>query len=344
MKNEHSALHNVIDINKWQKLQDSLALVTKMALITVDYKGTPVTDHSSCCDFCRQVREDPQFLSYCKKCDSRGGLEAVRTNKPYIYYCHFDIIDVAIPIIIDDKYIGAVMAGQVKLPSDDCVNDLEHMQNISKPEQAKEKLRLLQAEYDAIPSLSLDQIKTISDMLYHLCNYIIEEALEKQFTIDMYMNTLNSRPAIKQTGTITGYGVENIKKLKKEMSNTIIDAYVSESMDKYHTLTIPLLKPAFEYIYQHKNENISLKTMAEVCHISTSYFSRIFFKETGENFTNYLTKLKINWSKELLEATDMPVNQISDTLGFSEPGYFIKKFKIITGITPSVYRKILHKS
>lgn len=343
MKNEHSALHNVIDINKWQRLQDSLALVTKMALITIDYKGTPVTDHSSCCDFCRQVREDPQFLSYCKKCDSRGGLEAVRTNKPYIYYCHFDIIDVAIPIIIDDKYIGAVMAGQVKLPSDDCVNDLERMQNISKPDQAQEKLRLLQADYAAIPTLSYEQIKTISDMLFHLCNYIIEEASEKQFTIDMYMNTLYHSPAIKKTNAFTGYGVENIKKLKKEMSNTIIDAYVSESFDKQPALTTPLLQPAFEYIYQHKNENITLKTMAEVCHISPSYFSRIFYKETGENFTNYLTKLKINWSKELLEATDMSVNQISDTLGFSESGYFIKKFKMQTGITPAIYRKMIQK-
>lgn len=83
--------------------------------------------------------------------------------------------------------------------------------------------------------------------------------------------------------------------------------------------------------------------MAEVCHISSSYFSRIFYKKTGENFTNYLTKLKINWSKELLEATDIYINRISGTLGFIKSGYFIKKFKIQTGVTPAIYGKYYKK-
>lgn len=37
----------------------------------------------------------------------------MRTNRPYIYKCYFSIIDVAIPIIIDEQYLGAIMAGQV---------------------------------------------------------------------------------------------------------------------------------------------------------------------------------------------------------------------------------------
>lgn len=59
-------------------LQDSLALATKMTIITIDYKGIPITEHSSCCNFCQQVRQDPKVPPYCLKCDSRAGLEAVR--------------------------------------------------------------------------------------------------------------------------------------------------------------------------------------------------------------------------------------------------------------------------
>ncbi|WP_369294406.1 PocR ligand-binding domain-containing protein, partial [Escherichia coli] len=44
-------LDKIIDLEKWHTLQDSLALVTKMAIITVDYKGIPVTKHSYCQPF-----------------------------------------------------------------------------------------------------------------------------------------------------------------------------------------------------------------------------------------------------------------------------------------------------
>lgn len=341
MKNAYSTLHNVIDVEKWQKLQDALALTTKMAIITIDYKGTPVTDHSGCCNFCRHVREDPKYLPYCLKCDSRAGLEAVRTNKPYVYYCHFDIIDVAIPIIVEDKYIGAIMAGQVKLPSNEYTDYLEHMSNISDSIQARKKLSSLQKDYDAIPILSFEQIKTISEMLFQLCNYIVGEALEKQLTIDMYSRVLRNGHVNSKSDKYAGYGVENIKKVKKEMSNTLIDAYISGTFEYKSNLFSPLLKPAIDYIFKHKNEKISLQTVSKICHISPSYFSRLFYKETGENFSHYLVKLKITFAKEFLEKTEMSINQISEALGFNETSYFIKKFKMQTGITPAIYRKNL---
>ncbi|WP_330360102.1 helix-turn-helix transcriptional regulator [Terrisporobacter glycolicus] len=94
-----------------------------------------------------------------------------------------------------------------------------------------------------------------------------------------------------------------------------------------------------DYIYKNKSENITVEGMAKICHISQSYFSRLFSKEMGDSFSNYISKLKINWAKELLEDSDMSVSQVSDELGFNEPGYFIKIFKKYEGVTPSVYRK-----
>lgn len=84
---------------------------------------------------------------------------------------------------------------------------------------------------------------------------------------------------------------------------------------------------------------ISLDKAAQLCHLSPGYFSRTFSKEFNTNYTAYTNKLKIKWAKELLTNTDFPVTQISDQLGFNDPGYFIKVFKKQEYLTPGLYRK-----
>lgn len=67
-------------------------------------------------------------------------------------------------------------------------------------------------------------------------------------------------------------------------------------------------------------------------------------QETGENFSTFAPRLKIEWAKQLLEATDQPVNLISDVLGFCDAGYFIKTFKKFEHLTPAVYRSRLREA
>ena len=120
-------LEKILDISKWQALQDSLAQVTGMAIITVDYKGIPITAHSMCTPFCEKVRSNTHLLKRCQRCDSRGGLEAVQINRPYIYKCHYNIIDIAIPITVSDKYVGALMAGQIRTGDEELPEELEQI-------------------------------------------------------------------------------------------------------------------------------------------------------------------------------------------------------------------------
>jgi len=82
----------------------------------------------------------------------------------------------------------------------------------------------------------------------------------------------------------------------------------------------------------------------EVCHLSPAYFSRLFAKEMGESPSVYLSRKKIQHACDLLENSELSINQISDELNFSSPGYFIKVFKKFEGITPLVYRKYYQDS
>lgn len=339
MKSEQLNLKKIIDLKKWQSLQDSLSLVTKLAIITVDYKGIPVSNHSFCSEFCASVRNNPKLSSYCQKCDSRGGLEAARINKPYIYLCHYNIVDIAIPIIIDDKYIGSIMAGQIKLNDKKDEEPLEKILSVSENINSDN----LNDLYSKLPILSYKEVLNISDMLFKLCNYIVEESLDKSFIFEMYEKEILNRNLPNTDLNLSNFNENNIKNLKDKLSLAITDSHINHLSFNDDFLSKSILKPAIDYIHKHKNENVSLEKAAKLCHISTSYFSRMFKKEVGQNFSSYISSLKIAWAKDLISSTNMTISEISDNLGFNECGYFIKIFKKYEGLTPYLYRKYNEK-
>lgn len=332
-------LKSVLDLEKWHPMQESLSQVTRMAIITVNYKGIPVTAHSRCQPFCESVRRDPELSAYCQKCDARGGLEAVRLNKPYIYRCHFNIIDIAIPILVDNQYIGALMAGQIRL-SGSGGPQLEQI--VRRPEEVEGSAAVTERErlYQSLPSLTYEEITAVSDMLFQLCSYIVQEAIHKNEIIEVYKKAISYRPEhppeLAPSAAKTPY--TTIEKIRRELSNAAVETRISQSaVQPYHAAN-PTLQPAFDYIYAHKNETYTLSALARLCHISPTYFSRIFAKETGESFSVFIHRLKMEWARQLLETTDQPVNRISSDLGFCDAGYFIKIFRKQLGLTPAAYR------
>ncbi len=179
MTNINYDLNEILNIEHWENLQDQLSSVTKMAIVTIDYKGTPITKHSHCCPFCESVRANPALAKYCQICDSRGALEAVRSQNPYVYLCHFNIIDIAIPITVEDKYLGAIMAGQIKL-SDDSNTSFEQMLTFSHNSILCDQLKQRSHLYDNIPTLSYNEIIQSADLLFSLMQYIINSTLSKK--------------------------------------------------------------------------------------------------------------------------------------------------------------------
>ena len=97
--------------------------------------------------------------------------------------------------------------------------------------------------------------------------------------------------------------------------------------------------PAVAYVKNHKYEMVTMNDMAKLCHLSPSYFSRLFRRELGENFINYVNRKKIQWAKERLRTSNDSVVQIAQELGYMDSSYFISVFKKFEGITPLVYRQ-----
>ena len=337
MKAEKNNLLSVLDPEKWQTLQDALAGVTDMAIITVDYKGVPVTEHSHCNEFCKRVRKVSELNSDCQKCDSRGGLEAARLQKPYIYLCHANIVDAAIPIIVNNNYLGAIMIGQVLLTE---ASELSQLEVLCKTDMDKFRKHLgpdmpLRLK---LPRLSLSRVQMIVNMLFHLCNYIVEEAIEKDLAHEIYTNVLG---ASQFQGDFTKHGVDKLQNIKRKLDNAIVTAHVSEEDSGGRQKVSAALKPAISYIEAHKGERCTLAQMAALCHLSPSYFSRLFLREVGDSYSSYLLRSRIKWAKELLTTTEKDVNEIATLVGFSDSGHFIRNFKKFEGTTPARFRKYL---
>ncbi|PRR81424.1 putative histidine kinase sensor domain protein [Clostridium vincentii] len=91
-------LKDVLDLDLLQRFQDNFAESMDIASVTVDINGTPVTKPSSYTSFCQDFTHSTTTGdNRCAQSHKKGGEEAARTGKPYVYTCHAGLIDFAAP-------------------------------------------------------------------------------------------------------------------------------------------------------------------------------------------------------------------------------------------------------
>lgn len=297
-------IEDILNMKEWEKLQDTIAEVTKLAIILVDYKGHPIGKHSNIQKFCSNVRSNPKLAKYCEKCDARGALEAVRQGEPFVYRCHFNLVDMAIPIIMDDQYLGAIMAGQIKI-----TDEKETLEQLLSIDNANQYVAFYLNHYNSIPTLTINELENSANMINQLCQYLLTEVANHEYHVKSIDNKLI------------------INKLSSDLSG-------NSYQTKDHTL-----QPIIDLLFENKQYMYTLNELSETFHISLSYLSRLLKKEFSEPFNKFYPRLKIEWAKKLLENSDKNITEISEALGFLDVSYFIRSFKKFEGISPLKYQK-----
>lgn len=99
-----------------------------------------------------------------------------------------------------------------------------------------------------------------------------------------------------------------------------------------------LTRRAKDYIKANFSKTITLEDVAREIHVSPQYLSKLFKEETGENFIEYLTGIRIRNAKSLLEGDELSIKEICYNIGYSDPNYFSRIFKKIVGVTPTEYK------
>lgn len=96
----------------------------------------------------------------------------------------------------------------------------------------------------------------------------------------------------------------------------------------------PVVRRAVQYITDHFDQPLSIQSLADELEVSPSYFSALFSKCMGIGFHEYLTRFRVEEARQLLTATQYPINEIAVTVGYADQSSFTKAFKRVTGITP----------
>ena len=179
-------LKDVLDIDLLQRFQDNFAESMDIASVTVDVNGDPVTKPSSYTSFCIDYTHSTKTGDdRCALSHKKGGEEAARTGKPYIYKCHAGLIDFAAPIIVDGTLIGTILGGQIltarpeeeeirRVAQEIGVNQDKYIEAVNKVNITKEKNIRAAAEVLFIVANALSQIGYQKHKLKNMSKDLLE--------------------------------------------------------------------------------------------------------------------------------------------------------------------------
>lgn len=122
----------------------------------------------------------------------------------------------------------------------------------------------------------------------------------------------------------------------------VVSEISRSAADKFYnynnTLFGVTLKKILAYVSQNYEKLLTRDDIAKAVGVTPNYVSVLFRKGFDMTFVEYITNLRINEAKKLLENTDKKIYQIAEAVGFEDAYYFSKNFKKVMGMSPKEYR------
>lgn len=119
--------------------------------------------------------------------------------------------------------------------------------------------------------------------------------------------------------------------------------YLVKSAQDSVQLGYGIIEKTIRYVQDNYMKPLSVKELADISHISSSYLSRIMNKQIGMSPMKYVAEIRIEVAKKLLKSSDS-IEKIAASVGINDTKYFTKLFKASVGISPSKYRKSIRTS
>lgn len=170
----------------------------------------------------------------------------------------------------------------------------------------------------------------------HFLSLLILAITELGFS-QMRTNLLNGALYNRMFGCQT---FSELKLLLSELAEEAADSIKGTRNKK----TSRIIDEVLAYLTEEfRNSEVSLTAVSQRFHLNSSYLSRIFKQETGQGFTDYLLKLRIDEAVTLMNETDWKAYQIAEKVGIKDPYYFSHRFKKVTGVSIQEYKRTSQK-
>lgn len=179
-----------------------------------------------------------------------------------------------------------------------------------------------------------------------IINSEAEPDVMKEYAIRLIANVLHVAKEMKEYFAQE----ENIKYFVEAVISSETRGEVRYQLEKFfHTIVREqkqelevengIVMNAISYIREHYSEEIALSDLARICRVTPEYLSKIFYNETGINFSHFLQNFRISIAKRMLLTENCKVYEVAEAVGFHDQKYFVKIFKKLCGVTPSEYRR-----
>jgi YesN/AraC family two-component response regulator len=100
-----------------------------------------------------------------------------------------------------------------------------------------------------------------------------------------------------------------------------------------------LFERVSNFIHEYYYQSLTISSLAEQHNVNRNRLSYVFRKHAGMGPAEYLLKYRINMAQKMLFTSDVPVQQIAQTVGIADPFYFSRVFKKQFGVSPTEYRE-----
>lgn len=341
---------------KYAILNDNLTKVEKELLVKL-YENTFVTNKFQ--------------VVVCTNDAGRNNSEA-ETGRPYIY---LDSVDLNEVYIVNPEYLSVLLKDELV---NRYVGVSSVHYGLDELKQAYEEAFSARKEsfYLGKASSYYEEMITRKAGTLHLEEKIIRHIIQ-QLGTDKYEDAIRQLSRIFKNASLGGYPLAemessmqilldgvlttyaNVLKTEKEDIKDYYAIYGFDCLEEYETEVLGWLtnfcdalnsrfddyknkqkiQQAVEYIKENYYKDLNMAVVSNHISMNYSLFSYVFKQYTGNNFVNYLKKIRIEEAKRLLEETDMKVIDISSQVGYENEKHFMKIFKASCGVSPTEYRK-----
>lgn len=212
----------------------------------------------------------------------------------------------------------------------DAIKELSELLDKEKCSEAEEKSGELLEQIGHADFLPPTYVKALcNELLIVFMHRLWRQELEEE-----------EKKAIGSIELLLGENIHTFYELNQRMQKArkyLCDVFQKKCvMNRYSSQ----IRDVVNYIEHHYQERIVMEDIANSVHLSRTYLSVLFKKETGERFSDYLQRIRLENSCRLLRTTKLQINEIAERTGFFDAAHFSRVFKERYEMSPLEYRKL----